>query len=135
MSFTYHGGRLEAARAAYGGGPWLDLSTGINPHAWPGAATMAVDWRALPDETALAALEAAAAAWFGVAPALVCAVPGSEIGLRMTGAIIGGEAAHVVPSYRTHGEMVAGSRPIALDDVGATLRSRWLRGSSPSRLR
>jgi histidinol-phosphate/aromatic aminotransferase/cobyric acid decarboxylase-like protein len=42
-----------------------------------------IDWRALPDEQALAALEEAAAAHFGCHPDHVCAVPGTEIGLRL----------------------------------------------------
>ncbi|MBR2172881.1 threonine-phosphate decarboxylase [Sphingopyxis sp.] len=112
--WTWHGGGLEAAKREFGNGDWIDLSTGINPHPWPGAAAMAFDWHRLPDPDALARLEAAAAACFGVDARHVCAVPGSEIGLRLTGALIGRPARHVAPSYRTHGEMVAESAPIAL---------------------
>lgn len=111
--WTWHGGGLEAAKRAFGDGDWLDLSTGINPHPWPGAATMAFDWQRLPDPDALAQLEAVAATCFGVDARHVCAVPGSEIGLRLTGTLIEGLARHIAPSYRTHGEMVAGSTPIA----------------------
>jgi len=117
--WTYHGGRLSEAKAHFGdsGEPWLDLSTGINPHAWPGAAAMAIDWQALPDVQALADLECAAADYFGVDPAQVCAVPGTEIGLRLLGSMLPGQAAHVVPSYRTHAEMFGQSRPISADDL------------------
>lgn len=111
--WTWHGGGLEAARRRFGNGDWIDLSTGINPHPWPGAAAMAFDWQRLPEPDALARLEAAAAACFGVDARYVCAVPGSEIGLRLTGMLVGGPARHIAPSYRTHGEMVAGSGPIA----------------------
>lgn len=110
--WTWHGGGLEAAKRAFGSGDWLDLSTGINPHPWPGAAAMAFDWQRLPDPDALARLEAVAAACFGVDARHVCAVPGSEIGLRLTGTLLGGPARYIAPSYRTHGEMVAGSAPI-----------------------
>src|SRR3546814_8881900 len=50
--WTFHGGRLSEARSVYGDGaePWLDLSTGINPHCWPGVRDLPIDWRALPDE-------------------------------------------------------------------------------------
>ena len=36
-AFTYHGGALEVARrfAPEAPEPWVDLSTGINPHAYP----------------------------------------------------------------------------------------------------
>lgn len=118
-AWTHHGGRLGDARAAWPDAPtpWLDLSTGINPHAWPGADDMAIDWRALPDARALAALEAAAATYFGAEPAHVCALPGSEIGLRLIGDLLPGPAAHVTPTYRTHAEMFGGTRPIALDGI------------------
>ncbi|MEI4506101.1 threonine-phosphate decarboxylase [Sphingopyxis sp. CCNWLW253] len=111
--WTWHGGGLEAAKRRFGNGDWIDLSTGINPHPWPGAAAIAVDWQRLPDPDALARLEAVAASYFGVDARHICAVPGSEIGLRLVGTLVGGPARHIAPSYRTHGEMVAGSAPIA----------------------
>lgn len=109
-AWTGHGGRLEAACKFFGdsGEPWLDLSTGINPHAWPGAG-IAIDWRALPDEGALRELERVAADHFGVDPACLSALPGTEVGLRMLGRILPGPARHVWPSYRTHGEMFGAS--------------------------
>ncbi|WCT72356.1 pyridoxal phosphate-dependent class II aminotransferase [Sphingomonas naphthae] len=121
--WTYHGGRIEAAVRAFGGAreAWLDLSTGINPNGWPGADSVSIDWRALPDEGALIVLEAAAAEMFGVDPRFVCALPGSEIGLRLLGDILPGEAAHVAPSYRTHAEIVAGSHAIAVEEIPARI--------------
>ncbi|MDK2760092.1 MAG: aminotransferase class I/II-fold pyridoxal phosphate-dependent enzyme [Sphingopyxis sp.] len=126
-AWTDHGGAIEAAKRHFGAsdaGGWIDLSTGINPHPWPGAAAMAVDWQRLPEPAALAALETAAARHFGIAADHVCAVPGSEIGLRLIGALIGGPAHHVAPAYRTHGEMIAGSSAIdgsAARDAADTL--------------
>jgi cobalamin biosynthetic protein CobC len=111
----HHGGNLAAARARFGDGPWLDLSTGINPDAWPVPADLAIDLRPLPDPAALAALETAAAAHFGVAPDQVCAVPGSEMGLRLLGPLLGGRGCHRVPGYRTHGVAFADSLPLAAD--------------------
>jgi cobalamin biosynthetic protein CobC len=105
--WTWHGGALDAAQRRFGTGdqPWIDLSTGINPVPWPGAEALAIDWRRLPERNALAGLEAAAAAFFGVDACHVCAVPGTEIGLRLAGRLLGGAARYVAPSYRTHGEM------------------------------
>ena len=112
--WTWHGGALEAAKRHFGAGaePWIDLSTGINPKAWPGTAGLSIDWRRLPEPDSLRQLETAAAVHFGVDPQHVCAVPGTETGLRLAGCLIGGPARHVAPSYRTHGEMIAGSRAI-----------------------
>lgn len=109
----HHGGNLAAARARFGEGPWLDLSTGINPVAWPVPAELTADLGPLPDPAALAQLEAAAAAHFGVSPALVCALPGSEMGLRLLGPLLGGLACHRVPGYRTHGAAFADSLPLS----------------------
>lgn len=110
--FTHHGGGLAHAVARFGGDPadWLDLSTGINPCPWPAAAK--IDWHPLPDAGALAALEAAAARHFGVEAADCCAVPGSEMALRMIGRLIGGRAAYLWPAYRTHGTAFADAVPV-----------------------
>jgi cobalamin biosynthetic protein CobC len=111
----HHGGNLAAARRRYGAGPWLDLSTGINPVPWPVPANLDVDPGSLPDPSLLADLEAAAAAHFGVAPDQLCAIPGSEMGLRLLGPLLGGRACHHVPGYRTHGAAFADSVPLSAD--------------------
>lgn len=60
-----HGGRLRAAAAHYNIPPenWLDLSTGINPQAWPVPALPPSCWQRLPE--ADDGLEAAAATYYG----------------------------------------------------------------------
>lgn len=96
--------------------PWLDLSTGINPDAWTGTADFPIDWQRLPDETALHALEAVAAAHFGARGPHVLALPGTEFGLRsLAGLGLPAPFRHVSPGYRTHGEALPGSRPISFD--------------------
>ncbi|RZF66117.1 pyridoxal phosphate-dependent class II aminotransferase [Sphingomonas populi] len=117
MSWTHHGGRLADARAAFGdtGAEWLDLSTGINPHPWPGVSGLAIDWARLPDEGELRTLETTAAAYFGVDRDYVAALPGTEIGLRLLGTVLPGPARHLAPTYRTHAEMFAGS--VAIDTL------------------
>ena len=118
--WTIHGGRLGDARRAFPDvTDWLDLSTGINPHPWPGAGDQPIDWRALPDDTALHDLQAAAAAHFGVDPARVCAVPGSEIGLRLLGPLLPGPLAWLAPCYGTHAEIAPG-HAIAPDEIMTT---------------
>lgn len=76
-----HGGGIDTARALYGGAraDWLDLSTGINPVAYPVPAFTADDWQALPDRAAAAALETAARAFWHVPPgAAILAAPGAS---------------------------------------------------------
>ncbi|MET0270251.1 MAG: aminotransferase class I/II-fold pyridoxal phosphate-dependent enzyme [Sphingomonas sp.] len=117
----HHGGRLDDAARAFPQAPrpWLDLSTGINPFAWDGPAP-AVDQRALPAATALAALETAAAAAFGLAAGGIAALPGSEIALRLLACIGLPAPFHVVaPGYRTHAAALPGARAVSADALEA----------------
>jgi cobalamin biosynthetic protein CobC len=79
-TLTYHGGALEVARQLAPGAPepWIDLSTGINPHAYPLPDLEPEAWSRLPEGGALARLEAAAALRYGVAAGSVVAGPGSQ---------------------------------------------------------
>lgn len=119
-AWTEHGGRIEQARAAYGdrGAAWIDLSTGINPHPWPGVERLTIDWARLPDAGALDDLEAAAAAYFGADPACVLALPGTEIGLRLLGAHLPQPVRYVWPSYGTHAEIVPDALAVDAPDAG-----------------
>jgi len=120
--WTFHGGRLSSAQAAFARAPmpWLDLSTGINPDVWPGMAGLAIDWQRLPDESALHGLEQTAATYFGAIGPDVCALPGTESGLRSLRHLgLPAPFRHVTPGYRTHGEAFAGSVPIARDALAA----------------
>lgn len=114
-AFTRHGGNLAQARAVFGegAGSWLDLSTGLNPAPWPGATGVAHDWRALPDPGELAALEAKAARHFGVAADLCCAVPGSDIALRLLGTVLGVPGAYLIPGYSGHAAAFSGGTPLS----------------------
>jgi cobalamin biosynthetic protein CobC len=108
-AWTFHGGRLREAQVAYGQPieAWLDLSTGINPHPWPHA-DVSIDWARLPDEIALGELEASAAQYFGVKPSNLCAVPGTEVGLRLLGGLLPARPAYISPGYRTYATMTKG---------------------------
>src|SRR3546814_17052165 len=110
--WTWHGGGLSAAQRRFGAGgePWIDLSTGINPNPWPQADRVEIDWSRLPEPDAIAGLEAVAAACFGVAARQVCVVPGTEIGLRLVGALLGGEARYVAPGQPTPGQRISGRK-------------------------
>lgn len=57
---------------------WLDLSTGINPHAWPLPAVPTAIWARLPEEDD--GLDASAARYYGVPPPLPLA--GSQAAIQ-----------------------------------------------------
>ena len=75
-----HGGRLRAAAAHYGipHADWLDLSTGINPQAYPVGPIEPACWNRLPEDDD--GLEATAAAYYGNSRLL--ALPGSQAAIQ-----------------------------------------------------
>ncbi len=101
-AFTYHGGGLEVARrvAPRAPEPWTDLSTGVNPHAYPLPALAPEAWSRLPELEALAKIEAAAARRFGAAAESVIAGPGSQALIQALAHILPrGEAGALGPTY------------------------------------
>jgi cobalamin biosynthesis protein CobC len=102
-AFTYHGGALEVARrlAPRAPEPWIDLSTGINPHPYPLPDLALEAWSRLPESEALAKLEAAAAGRYGAAAAEnVVAGPGSQALIQALARIIPRGAVGVLgPTY------------------------------------
>ncbi len=110
-----HGGRIDLAAALYpdAPGPWIDLSTGINPCAWAADPLPVVDLTRLPSPPAIASLEAAAAASFGTQADCVVALPGSEVGLRLLAHLdLPQPTRFVAPSYTTHAAALAGATPL-----------------------
>lgn len=103
IPFHAHGGRITAARAAFGGDDWIDLSTGIAPWAWP-VAGAGHGLERLPEPEETAGLEAAAAQAFGVAdPNGVVAVPGTDLAMRLLAPILGARWPAVLrPGYAGH---------------------------------
>lgn len=112
-----HGGRLREAMAAHpdAPGPWLDLSTGINPEPWSGPRAGAEALLRLPDPVLLAELAAMAARAFGVGdPGRVVAVSGAEAALRLAPILTGGgSVALVAPIYGGHSETWATASLVA----------------------
>ncbi len=58
--------------------PWIDLSTGLNPVAYPVPELARDVWSRLPEPAALEALQAAAGAAYGVEPERVAAAAGTQ---------------------------------------------------------
>ena len=96
-----HGGRLRDAAAHYyiPLGNWLDLSTGINPQAWPVPALSPTVWQRLPETND--GLEAAAAAYYGNANLLP--VAGSQAAIQWLPALLPrAVVACISPIYSEH---------------------------------
>jgi cobalamin biosynthesis protein CobC len=101
-TLTYHGGALEVARQLAPGAPepWIDLSTGINPHAYPLPDLGLEAWSRLPEGGTLARLEAAAARRYGVAAENVVAGPGSQALIQALSHILPhGAVGALAPTY------------------------------------
>ena len=102
-----HGGDLDQARAAFGGGDWIDLSTGINRLPYPLPDLPARAWTALPTAAETAALEAAAAAAYGAAGPVV-ALAGAQAAIQLVPRLDPpGRAAVLAPSYNEHAAALA----------------------------
>lgn len=80
MSALEHGGRVQAAARQYGrpSADWLDLSTGINPCAYPPPEVPHRVWNRLPEDDD--ALLPAAREYYGVSELL--AVPGTQAAIQ-----------------------------------------------------
>jgi cobalamin biosynthetic protein CobC len=106
-AFTYHGGAIDVARrlAPDAPKPWIDLSTGINPHAYPLPELAPEVWSRLPDRGALADLEAIAAARYGARPKLVVAGPGAQALIQTVARLAPkGVVCALGPTYNGHAD-------------------------------
>lgn len=122
-----HGGNLLEAARRYGRAPdeWLDLSTGINPEAYPVPALPEAIWRRLPQ--AQDGLESAACDYYGI-PALL-PVAGSQQAIQLLPTLRSpGRVGVLSPSYNEHGYrwQQAGHTLVALrpDTIGDTIESQ-----------
>lgn len=101
-----HGGDLDAAGRSFPEAPrpWVDLSTGINPMAYPCPPLDASAFRRLPASADLAALLTAAAGAYGVAdPACIAAAPGTQILIETLPRLRApGRVAILAPTYAEH---------------------------------
>jgi cobalamin biosynthetic protein CobC len=103
-----HGGRLEQARRRWpdAPGPFLDLSTGINPHAYPLPPLPAECFTRLPEPESVTRLEQIAATAYGLRdPAGALAAPGTQALIQLLPRILGtGPVAVLGPTYNEHAE-------------------------------
>src|SRR6516165_7455794 len=106
-----HGGDLAAARRLFPDAPqpFIDLSTGINPHPYPLPPLAANVFTRLPDSAAQVRLREIAARTYGAPSAthVVCA-PGTQILLPLLAAIVPpGRAGVLGPTYSEHARAAA----------------------------
>ena len=75
-----HGGDIRSAAALFADAPepWIDLSTGINPIAYPASDVANDSWERLPEPSRLDALQSAAAERYGASAECVSAGPGTQ---------------------------------------------------------
>jgi len=95
-----HGGKLRDAIARFGGGDWIDLSTGINPIGYPAPNPSADAWQRLPEPDP--ALVRAACAYYGAADLLP--VAGTQAAIQALPRLRAPSRVSVAaPSYAEHG--------------------------------
>lgn len=104
-----HGGDLSEAMDRFGGirSDWLDLSTGINPHAWPVPENLAPHtWTALPEQAGLDRLLGAARKTYACSSSLgLCAAPGTQALISWLPHLLpDGDIAVLGPTYKSHFE-------------------------------
>jgi cobalamin biosynthetic protein CobC len=101
-----HGGNLDEIGRRYPDAPrpWIDLSTGINPIAYPVPALAAETWSRLPTAADERALLTAAAARCGVrSPASIVAAAGTQALLQIIPRLRGPSSVAVLgPTYEEH---------------------------------
>jgi cobalamin biosynthetic protein CobC len=101
-----HGGDLAMARHLFPGAPqpFIDLSTGINPHPYPLPPIPSRVFARLPDAEAQMRLAEIAARTYGAPSAVhVALAPGTQILLPLVAALVpAGRAAILGPTYSEH---------------------------------
>jgi cobalamin biosynthesis protein CobC len=110
-ALSAHGGDLAAARRLFPHAPqpFIDLSTGINPHSYPLPSLAAAVFAQLPDSAAQIRLCEIAARTYGALTAahVVCA-PGTQILLPLVAALVPpGRAGILGPTYSEHARAAA----------------------------
>jgi cobalamin biosynthesis protein CobC len=75
-----HGGDINSAMQAFPAAPrpWIDLSTGVNPHPYPIPELSLETWSHLPGSAAMEVLVAAAARAYGASPERIAAAAGTQ---------------------------------------------------------
>ena len=120
-----HGGDLGAARRLFPDAPqpFLDLSTGINPHSYPIGQLSSDAFTKLPQPDVVARLAEIAAATYGAPhPGDVAVAPSSQILMALIAGFVPGRRAAVLgPTYGEHARVarLAGHDVAEVSDIEA----------------
>ncbi len=133
-----HGGDVPAARRLFPGAPqpFIDLSTGINPHPYRVPRLPAYLFERLPSSAATAELAAIAARTYGApSSAYVVPAPGTQILLPLVAGIVPPTRAAVISP--TYGELaraatLAGHEVAAVHDLVAAGSARLVLVGNPN---
>ncbi len=102
----YHGGNLDLARARFGepADGWLDLSTRINPVAYPIEGLMPEDWTRLPSREAEREVEEIAAKAYGFSDARrLMVTPGTQAVIQALPSLLKAKAVAILGfTYQEH---------------------------------
>jgi cobalamin biosynthetic protein CobC len=107
-----HGGDIKSASQAFPDAlsPWIDLSTGLNPVAYPIPALAEEVWSRLPEPGALEALLAVAAQHYGAAPECLAAAAGTQAILQTLPRLFPFRRVSVLgPTYSEHARVWRGT--------------------------
>ncbi|MES5100874.1 threonine-phosphate decarboxylase CobD [Agrobacterium sp. BA1120] len=123
-----HGGNLGRARLLFPKAPepWIDLSTGINPHSYPHSSIPASAFARLPEPSAVERLKEIAATAFGAPSAAhIAAAPGTQMLMPLLAQIAvrrGAKSCGVLsPAYAEHARTarMAGLSVTEVSDIKA----------------
>lgn len=125
-----HGGDLDAVRETYplAPEPWVDLSTGINPRAYPLPPIHEHAWTRLPQRSEVDKLVAVAARRYGAASTdMVVPAPGTQALIQILPRLMQPTRVAVVsPTYAEHAAswQREGHEVLEVDDEGAALAAQ-----------
>lgn len=106
MSDVLHGGRLDKAMATHGGKRenWIDISTGINPNAYPIPELKDYSWQSLPDQASQDKLTASASAYNRVKDDYgVVSANGTQAIIQLLPQLLSQQSVAIVsPTYEEH---------------------------------
>ncbi|MFN3609316.1 MAG: threonine-phosphate decarboxylase CobD [Hyphomonas sp.] len=105
QSDLLHGGALDCLKTLYPQAPepWIDLSTGLNPHPYPIAPLPPEIFAHLPSQNRYQACHGSLARYYGAPPESLMLVPGTELLIRLLPQLLQIQTVAIAdPTYGDH---------------------------------